>query len=62
MASFLFCRKEKEMSHIKARLEEIREIMEVFSGDELRDKLRASFGYSDAEISEIISYYGRNDL
>lgn len=53
------------MSHIKARLEEIREIMEVmevFSGDELRDKLRASFGYSDAEISEIISYYGRNDL
>lgn len=50
------------MSHIKARLEEIREIMEVFSGDELMDKLRASFGYSDAEISEIISYYGRNDL
>ena len=50
------------MSHIKERLEEIREIMEVFSGGELRDKLHASFGYSDAEISEIISYYGRNDL
>ncbi len=50
------------MSYIKARLEEIREIIDVFSGEELRDKLRASFGYSDSEISEIISYYGRNDL
>lgn len=50
------------MSRIKARLEEIEEIMDVFSGEELIDKLRASYGYSDSEISEIISYYGRNNL
>lgn len=48
------------MSYTKRYLEElIEEIMNTFSGQELIDKLRATFGYSDAEIADVIMDYGR---
>lgn len=40
-------------------IETLDEIMEVFSGDELADKLRASYGYSDSEIDDVLIEYGR---
>lgn len=48
------------MSYMKRYYEQvIEEIMDTFSGQELVDKLRATFGYSDSEISAIIAEYGR---
>lgn len=48
------------MSYTKRYLEElIEEIMNTFSGQELIDKLRATFGYTDSEIADVIMDYGR---
>ena len=48
------------MSYTKQYLEDmIEDIMNTFSGQELVDKLRATFGYSDSEIADVIMEYGR---
>lgn len=48
------------MSYTKRYLENlIEEIMDTFSGDELKEKLRSTFGYSDSEIADVIIDYGR---
>lgn len=50
------------MSYTKRYLEEkIEEIMNTFSGEELVEKLRATFGYSDAEITNTIMDYGTQE-
>ena len=51
------------MSYTKRYLEEkIGEIMNTFSGEELVEKLRATFGYSDAEIANTIIDYGTQEV
>lgn len=48
------------MSYTKRYLESmIEEIMDTFSGEELKEKLRSTFGYSDSEITDVIIDYGR---
>ena len=60
IVSFYFFRKEKAMSYTKRYLESlIEEIMDTFSGEELEEKLRSTFGYSDSEIADVIIDYGR---
>lgn len=51
------------MSYTKRYLEEkIEEIMSTFSGEELADKLRSTFGYSDSEIANTIMDYGTKEV
>lgn len=51
------------MSYTKRYIEEkIEEIMNTFSGEELVEKLRATFGYSDAEIENTIIDYGTQEV
>ena len=60
---FYFFSKEIKMSYTKRYLEEkIEEIMNTFSGEELVEKLRATFGYSDAEIANTIIDYGTQEV
>lgn len=60
---FYFFSKEINMSYTKRYLEEkIEEIMNTFSGEELVEKLRATFGYSDAEIENTIIDYGTQEV
>lgn len=50
------------MGYMKSiRGDVLENIMETFSGEELEDKLRATFGYTDREIANLIGYYGRNE-
>ena len=63
MVFFYFFSKEIKMSYTKRYLEEkIEEIMNTFSGEELVEKLRATFGYSDAEIANTIIDYGTQEV
>lgn len=63
MVFFYFFSKETNMSYTKRYLEEkIEEIMNTFSGEELVEKLRATFGYSDAEIANTIIDYGTKEV
>lgn len=48
------------MSYMKSIRDDILEIMETFSGRELEEKLKATFGYSDRDISNLLEQYGRN--
>lgn len=48
------------MSYMKRYFEEkLDEIMNTFSGDELVDKLRSTFGFSDSQINDVLIEYGR---
>ena len=63
MVFFYFFSKEIKMSYTKRYLEEkIEEIMNTFSGEELVEKLRTTFGYSDAEIANTIIDYGTQEV
>lgn len=63
MVFFYFFSKEINMSYTKRYLEEkIEEIMNTFSGEELVEKLRATFGYSDSEIANTIIDYGTKEV
>lgn len=63
MVFFYFFSKEINMSYTKRYLEEkIEEIMNTFSGEELVEKLRATFGYSDTEIANTIIDYGTKEV
>lgn len=48
------------MRYMKSIRDDILEIMETFSGHELEEKLKATFGYSDRDISNLLEQYGRN--
>lgn len=59
VVSFYFF-KEKKMSYMKRYFEEkLEEIMNTFSGNELVDKLRSTFGFSDSQINDVLIEYGR---
>lgn len=63
VVSFYFFSKEIKMSYTKRYLEEkIEEIMNTFGGEELVEKLRATFGYSDAEIANTIIDYSTQEV
>lgn len=50
------------MGYMKSIREDVLEsILETFSGDELEAKLKATFGYTDREIANLIGCYGRNE-
>lgn len=48
------------MSYMKSIRDDILEIMETFSGRELEEKLKATFGYSDRDVSNLLEQYGRS--
>lgn len=49
------------MGYMKSIREDVlRDILDTFSGNELEAKLKATFGYNDREIANLIECYGRN--
>lgn len=60
VVSFYFFKEKEKMSYMKRYFEEkLDEIMNTFSGNELVDKLRSTFGFSDSQINDVLIEYGR---